>query len=433
MANVAVILELVDSNGIDGILINEQFEIKVSFQDLTQNNQAVFSGFVDVNFVPNDVKVNTISYANIYSDNGSFQSGEILTTVVNEVGAMANINKISIDNKTVIPQDNLVFTLKMTALKDLTENGTTITTDKGDDDLSEITIFGNDNDQRDNTNYGSLTVGNISNPTNTPPTISNINNLTMGLGNEISPITFTISDQETNANDLVITAVSDNNTLLDSQNIIISGSGENRTLNITPTANQTGTTTVSLTVSDGELNSVETFDLNIREITPNQANLTIQDGDKSLNFAGGGNDILDLSNQNSSVKDRLYLGSGNDNVYLGTNDFVASGKGDDKLFVVTGGGNILAGGLGKDEFWIANETLPNATVTQGILPDSPNLIVDFKRDEDKIGINGFGVNIGNIQESINVVGNNTHVDINNETIAIILGVSDINSSDFIFS
>ena len=56
-----------------------------------------------------------------------------------------------------LPTDDLVFTLQATALQDLTVNSTVITTEAADGSLAEITVLGSNDDQRSQTEFGSLT------------------------------------------------------------------------------------------------------------------------------------------------------------------------------------------------------------------------------------------------------------------------------------
>ena len=102
-------------------------------------------------------------------------------------------------------------------------------------------------------------------------------------------------------------------------------------------------------------------------------------GSNGLVFAGGGDDLLDLSRGEGS--NRVYGGSGNDTIILGENDRIFADDGDDRIFALSGGGNSINGNLGADQFWIANAEIP----------DSPNRINDFTSGEDVIGIAGLGI------------------------------------------
>ena len=72
-----------------------------------------------------------------------------------------------------------------------------------------------------------------------------------------------VSDAQTPANALNLTASSSNPTLVPLANIVLGGSGENRTVTVTPVAGQAGTTIITVTVSDGELSAAETFVLSV--------------------------------------------------------------------------------------------------------------------------------------------------------------------------
>jgi hypothetical protein len=94
---------------------------------------------------------------------------------------------------------------------------------------------------------------------NTAPVISSIPSQTT-LQNTATPaIGFTVSDSQTSASNLVVTAASSNPTLVPANNLQLGGSGSNRTIKITPAANQIGTATVTLTVSDGSLAASTSF------------------------------------------------------------------------------------------------------------------------------------------------------------------------------
>lgn len=69
---------------------------------------------------------------------------------------------------------------------------------------------------------------------------------------------FTVSDTETLANDLVLSATSSNVSVVPNSNILITGSGSNRSLTINPSG--VGNTVITVSVFDGTQNS--TYQLN---------------------------------------------------------------------------------------------------------------------------------------------------------------------------
>ncbi|MEY4385507.1 MAG: hypothetical protein RLY20_790 [Verrucomicrobiota bacterium] len=105
---------------------------------------------------------------------------------------------------------------------------------------------------------------------NTPPTVSAISNQTTTVNTATAAIPFTIGDAETAATSLLLSAFSSNTNLVPTNRIVFGGSGTSRTVTITPTSNQLGTATITLSVSDGSLSASNSFAL-----TVNPAVLTI--------------------------------------------------------------------------------------------------------------------------------------------------------------
>jgi hypothetical protein len=68
--------------------------------------------------------------------------------------------------------------------------------------------------------------------------------------NASAVVSFSVSDVETSVADLKVTKTSSDTTLVPLRNIVLSGSGANRTASIFPSSNQVGTTTITLSVED---------------------------------------------------------------------------------------------------------------------------------------------------------------------------------------
>jgi alpha-tubulin suppressor-like RCC1 family protein len=77
------------------------------------------------------------------------------------------------------------------------------------------------------------------------------------------PIAFTITDAETPADDLLLTAVSSDSLIVHNDNITFGGSGINRTIYLEPSEDQFGTTDITIAVSDGNNTKIETFSLTV--------------------------------------------------------------------------------------------------------------------------------------------------------------------------
>ena len=101
------------------------------------------------------------------------------------------------------------------------------------------------------------------NAVNDTPTITDIANQTIARNGTTGPLGFTVGDVETAAGSLTVSGSSDNTTLVPNTNIVFGGSGANRTVTVTPAANQSGTATITVTVSDGQLTASDTFVLTV--------------------------------------------------------------------------------------------------------------------------------------------------------------------------
>jgi hypothetical protein len=131
---------------------------------------------------------------------------------------------------------------------------------------------------------------------NTPPTISNIADKLINEDGATAAIAFTVGDTETPAAALTVSGASSNVTPPAlNPNIVFGGSGSNRTVTVTPAANQSGAATITVTVSDGTTTSNDTFVLTVTAVNDAPllnaiSNLTIAEdaGAQVVNLGGIG-------------------------------------------------------------------------------------------------------------------------------------------------
>lgn len=91
-----------------------------------------------------------------------------------------------------------------------------------------------------------------------PPTITPIADQTIPEDGATGALAFTVGDVEDAASALVVAATSSNQVLVPDANLVLGGTGANRTVTVTPAANQNGTTTVTVTVQDSAGNTEQT-------------------------------------------------------------------------------------------------------------------------------------------------------------------------------
>jgi hypothetical protein len=98
---------------------------------------------------------------------------------------------------------------------------------------------------------------------NAAPSITAPADQAIAMNGTTGPLAVTISDAETAAADLVLTATSSNTALVDTAEITLGGADGARTITVAPKNGQTGTTTITLTVDDGTTTTDATFDVTV--------------------------------------------------------------------------------------------------------------------------------------------------------------------------
>jgi hypothetical protein len=133
-----------------------------------------------------------------------------------------------------------------------------------------------------------VTVTSASN-TNTAPTISPIDDQTIVQNSNTGPLSFSISDAQTAANNLTLTRTTSNATVIPLSGVTFSGTGTNRSVTVVPSNGRTGSSTITITVSDGSLTTSTSFTVNVT--SRNGGGTT----DPGTGGGGGGTPISDTS------------------------------------------------------------------------------------------------------------------------------------------
>jgi hypothetical protein len=121
-----------------------------------------------------------------------------------------------------------------------------------------------------------------------PPTISAVSDQTINSGQSTAALAFTVSDTETAAGSLVVTATSSNPSLVPNNLITLGGTGANRTVSVASLSGQSGAATITLTVTDANgLTASETFTVTVNpppNLIPEQLIVTGPVGSNGLRF-----------------------------------------------------------------------------------------------------------------------------------------------------
>ncbi len=296
--------------------------------------------FSDVQVADEPPTLSIISNQQIVA-NGT--TGSLNFTIGDDQTPLANLTLTrDSDNLTLVPLNNIVFggagasrTVTVTPAANLTGTAT-ITVSVGDGlNVTPASFL--------------LTVID-----DQPPTISGIANQQILVNASTGPLGFTVGDNLVPAASLTLTKNSGNLTLVPVNNIVFGGAGANRTVTVTPAAGQEGTTTITVSVSDGsnvtpisfQVTVVNNLPPTISTIGPRQ--IPLNTGTGPINFTIG-DDLTDPAD--------LALTKGSDNFALvPLNGIVFGGAGGNRTVTVTPTANQIG---------IANITI---TVSDGVNP-----------------------------------------------------------------
>ncbi|KPA10280.1 hypothetical protein MHK_009515, partial [Candidatus Magnetomorum sp. HK-1] len=221
------------------------------------NLTASESFIITVNEINDPPTLSTISNQSTTEDNAtgainftvSDAEGDNLTVSANS----SNLSLVSIEN-IVISGTGLSKTLMITPTAN--EFGVvTITIAVTDGELTSISAF-------------ELSITAV----NDVPIISGINTQMTQEDTAIQGISFTVTDIDNNDNSLIVTGESSNISLVTMSNITFDGTGSNRTVAITPVANENGAISITVAVSDSDLTATTSFTFNIEAVNDSPVN-----------------------------------------------------------------------------------------------------------------------------------------------------------------
>jgi hemin uptake protein HemP len=214
--------------------------------------------------------------------------------------------------------------------------------------------------------YDPYTVTVITNPVNDAPIIGIIPNQVTDEDTAAGPIGFTVADAD--GDNLTLSANSSNITLVAMDRIQFSGTGANRTISITPTANESGTVSITVMVNDSNgLTAITAFLLTVTSVNDSPVISSILDQTIDEDFATS---PISFSITDADF-DNLTLSTSSSNLSLVSDENIEiSGTGTNRTIQITPKLN---------EFGSA---IISISVTDGNLTDTSsfNLTVDAVND-----------------------------------------------------
>lgn len=195
-----------------------------------------------------------------------------------ESSAAALTISASSSNQSLIPDANLTlvdlgggnWTVEATAAADASGSAT-ITISVGDGAATTTSTFNV-----------------VVTPVNDAPAITGVTNQAIPEDGTTGPLAFRVSDVETAAGSLVVSAVSSNTSLIPDANLaVVDLGGGNWTIEATPTSNASGIATITVTVTDGIASQSMTFDVVVTPSNDAPYDLTIAGSTVDENAAAG--------------------------------------------------------------------------------------------------------------------------------------------------
>jgi VCBS repeat-containing protein len=236
-----------------------------------------------------------------------------------------------------------------------------------------FTFKANDGFVNSNTATFSITVVAV----NDAPSISNIVDQTIAEDATTGALSFTVNDVETPAGSLTVSGSSSNTTLVPNGNIFFGGAGSSRTVTVTPAANQNGSATITVTVSDGLLSGSDTFLVTVN----------------AVNDAPSVSDISDQTIAEDTNTGALSFTVGD----VETSDLVLTVSGTSSNQGLVPNGNITFGGAGPNRTVtvtpVANQNgsaTITVTVSDGQLSTSDTFVVTVSPVNDAPFVSDIG-------------------------------------------
>lgn len=167
------------------------------------------------------------------------------------------------------------------------------------------------------------------------PTISAIDDQAVDEDTATGALDFTVGDTDDGAAAVTVSASSSNQDLVADANIVVSGSGASRSVVVTPGAEKSGDTTITLTVSDGTNEAVETFTLTVSAVDDAPV-FAAAIADQTID-EDGSTDVLDfmVDDVDTNADDLVVTATSSDEDILPDTGIELGGSGSDRTIQLT--------------------------------------------------------------------------------------------------
>lgn len=205
---------------------------------------------------------------------------------------------------------------------------------------------------------------------NQGPSISEIEDKSILVNQSTGPLNFTVADSDTALEGLVLTATSDNETLVPQNRISFEGTGASRSIVISPAAWQAGDANITVTVSDGEFSASDTFALHVTAPVEPPTITNIGDQIIGRNKATGALTFA-IGDSATAPEALIVTGSADNKTLVPDDNIVFAGTGAERTVTIT----PAAGKVG--------ETTITLTVSDGELSSTDTFVLTVTLPDDQ--------------------------------------------------
>jgi hypothetical protein len=249
------------------------------------------------------------------------------------------------------------------------------------------------------------------NPVNDPPTITAVADQAIQEDTSTATLEVAIADVETSADALLLTASSSDTALVPPAGIVLSGSGTNRTVRITPAPDQNGLAVITLVVTDADgAATSNSFAIVVAPVNdmPAISSIASQTIDEDTATAALAFSVTDVETPGDELKLSWHS---NNPTLVPTNNVAVSGAGTNRSLTVT----PVANGFGIATIQLVVTDADGASATNEFnlavepVNDAPtlDLITDLVLDENVtpqiITLTGISSGQANEDQALNLV------------------------------
>lgn len=260
-------VETADADLIYSVVENSAlFNLSVTGDELSVSPIAGQSGLESLTIMVSDGEANVSQVVDF--DLEPISADIQVSNAISDIQLTEDFDSYTIDLSNVFidaNDDQAVFTFNTSGLDNLiaTVNGTNlvITTPANYNGSEELILLGTTNDKSSFLSFG-ITVS----PVNDEPTIDAVSDQTIQEDFDLTNVFAAFDDIDNESDELTVTVASSNQALIKDESISLIKGETGVSLEATPEENQFGRTTITLTLSDGDLMTTTEFDVTVNSV-----------------------------------------------------------------------------------------------------------------------------------------------------------------------